>query len=83
MDDHGWMTFGPRGRPVLAQDVGQTLRTYGVKASRMSFNGVILKGFRRNVLEPVWERYLDPYVAGEIEEVEVIPTSEVSLDDLL
>ena len=85
MDHRPWNAFGKFGRPIIGQDIGLALRTFGVKASRMKFNGVELRGLRRSALDEVWDRYLDPYVAEEVDAVgdEPTTTSEVDLDDLL
>jgi hypothetical protein len=46
------------GRPIEARFLSQKLKPYGVTSRTVKWQGATPKGYRREHLDPVWDRYL-------------------------
>ena len=63
LDDSPWKSWFGRG--VNANDIADLLRPYKVTSKQVKIDGTGKKGYSRDDLWPVWERYLPPVSADD------------------
>jgi hypothetical protein len=57
MEESGWDSYYRRG--IEPKDLASLLRHYGVSPTTVRKKEKVAKGYKRDDLQPVWERYLD------------------------
>lgn len=63
-----WPTYGPGKKEITPNQVGKLLRPFGVKPQIIRIGTERARGYKREWLQPLFERYLKTREAGEDDE---------------
>jgi hypothetical protein len=68
MEESPWSSGHYYGRRLEAKDLASLLKHYGVKSTTVRIGGEVAKGYKRDDLYTVWERYLPDLITDNSSE---------------